>query len=264
MALHEMGSREIVFLMYHELELPGRPLVQSEPGYVRYILSNAAFGSHIQWLKETGWRGLSVSEALKYPGEKVVAITFDDGCETDLIAAAPMLREAGFQATFYVTTGFLDNPGYMSTSQLRELHNAGFEIGCHSMTHAYLNDLAPHELRVEISEAKKKLQDIAGGKIDHFSCPGGRYDQRTLEMARQAGYRSVANSRVHANSPSTDPYALGRVAIMRDTSAASFARICAGEDLWKIRWRNSLRGAVRKTMGNALYDVARRALLGRA
>ena len=34
-----MAGSRIVFLMYHELELPGRRLCQSEPGYVRYILA---------------------------------------------------------------------------------------------------------------------------------------------------------------------------------------------------------------------------------
>lgn len=264
MGPREMGSSEMVFLMYHELELPGRPLVQSEPGYVRYILSNMAFRSQIKWLKENGWQGLSVSEALLFPPEKAITITFDDGCETDLIAAAPVLQEAGFEATFYVSAGFLDKPGYLSTTQLRELHNIGFEIGCHSMTHAYLNDLSPQELQVEMVDAKQKLQDITGGRIEHFSCPGGRYDQRTLAVAKQAGYRSLANSRVHANSASSDRFELGRVAVMRNTSLTSFRGICTGEGLWKIRLGDSLRGSVRKAMGNALYDVVRTALLRRS
>ena len=58
-----MASRGIVFLMYHELELPGRPLCQSEPGYVRYILSETTFRSQMEWLRQNGWQGLSVSEA---------------------------------------------------------------------------------------------------------------------------------------------------------------------------------------------------------
>src|SRR5271165_3560159 len=102
-----MAGRDIVFLMYHELELPGRPLCQSEPGYVRYILSRDSFQSQIHWLRQKAWRGLSVSEALQYPAGNSVAITFDDGCETDLIAAAPLLKENGCNATFYITTGFL-------------------------------------------------------------------------------------------------------------------------------------------------------------
>ena len=100
--------------MYHELELPARRLCQSEPGYVRYILSQESFRSQMKWLAENGWRGLSVGEALGYPSGNSVAITFDDGCETDLISAAPILKENGLNATFYVTAGFVGNPGYMS------------------------------------------------------------------------------------------------------------------------------------------------------
>src|SRR5437588_9421467 len=125
-----MASRSIVFLMYHELELPGRPLCQSEPGYVRYIVTRDSFQSQINWLRQNGWRGLSVSEALNYPEEKSVAITFDDGCETDLITAAPILKENGFNATFYVTAGRVGQPGYLSQEQLRQLELLGFEFGC--------------------------------------------------------------------------------------------------------------------------------------
>jgi len=74
-----MASPGIVFLMYHELEVPARALAQSEPGYVRYILRAAAFRSQIEWLQTNGWRGLSVGEALRSPAGKSVAITFDDG-----------------------------------------------------------------------------------------------------------------------------------------------------------------------------------------
>ena len=31
-------ASQIVFLMYHELEMPGRALCQREPGYTRYVL----------------------------------------------------------------------------------------------------------------------------------------------------------------------------------------------------------------------------------
>ena len=121
-----MTSRGIVFLMYHELELPGRALAGLEPGYVRYILTETTFRAQIDCLRANGWRGLNVSEALLYPAENSVAITVDDGCETDLIAAAPILLEARCHATFYVTAGFLDKSGYLSTAQLRQLHALGF------------------------------------------------------------------------------------------------------------------------------------------
>jgi peptidoglycan/xylan/chitin deacetylase (PgdA/CDA1 family) len=256
-----MAEPGIVFLMYHELEVPGRPLCQTEPGYVRYILPLQSFRSQMNWLVQNEWRGLSVGEALGYPAEKSVAVTFDDGTETDLIAAAPILKEAKFKATFYVTAGFVGKAGYMSPSQLRELHARGFEIGCHSMTHAYLDDLDTPAQRREIFDSKKMLEDMIGGNIEHFSCPGGRYNNEARALVREAGYLSMATSRVRTNFPSTDSYSLGRVAILRDTSIAEFERICTAEILWQMRLSETLRGAAKRTMGNRIYDHCRSFLL---
>jgi peptidoglycan/xylan/chitin deacetylase (PgdA/CDA1 family) len=247
--------------MYHELGLPGRKLCQSEPGYVRYILPLETFRSHLGWMKKSGFRGLNVSEALRYPAEPSVCITFDDGCETDLIAAAPVLREFGFNATFYLTAGFLGTPGYLTASQVRELDAQGFEIGCHSMTHPYLSDLPEPELKREIIDAKFQIEQIVGHPIEHFSCPGGRFDWRTLEMAGRAGFRTVANSLFHANSSGTSHYNLGRVAMLQDMSLTEFAATCHGHGLWKKRLQHSTRRGVQRLLGNRVYDQLRKALL---
>ena len=243
--------------MYHELELTGRKLCQSEPGYVRYILSLETFRQQMAWLKSSGWRGLNVSEALRYPAEPSVCVTFDDGGETDLIAAAPVLREFGFNATFYLTAGFLGKSGYLNDNQVRELDAQGFQIGCHSMTHPYLSDLAQPELEREIVESKVLIETILGHSIEHFSCPGGRYDRRTLQIARQAGFTTVANSQFYANSPRTDPYQLGRVAMLRDLPIESFSAICRGKGLWKKRLEHEARQAVQRILGNKGYDRLR-------
>ena len=257
-----MAQSGIVFLMYHELELAGRTPCQSEPGYLRYVLPRELFQSQMDWLQQNRWRGLSVSEALRYPHGNSVALTFDDGCETDLITAAPILKDIGFNATFYVTAGFIGKRGYLSTAQLRQLHSLGVEIGCHSMTHAYLNNLGTSDLRREIVDAGKQIEDIIGARVEHFSCPGGRYDARTLSIAKDAGYRSVVTSESRSNSPATDPFQLGRVAILRSMNNAAFERICTGEALRKMRMSETARSGARKLLGNKLYDRFRALLLG--
>lgn len=257
-----MARSHIVFLMYHELELPGRNLIQSEPGYVRYVLPLETFRNQMLWLKESGFRGLSVSQALLYPSEPSVCITFDDGGETDLIAVAPLLHELNFGATFYLTAGFLGTPGYLTPDQVRQLDALGFQIGCHSMTHPYLSDVSDAELGCEIVDAKLQIEQILGHTIEHFSCPGGRYDQRTLETARRAGFRTVANSRCRVNSPVANPYELGRVAIKRNLQLSGFAATCQGRGLWKERLRDGVRDSVRQTFGNRVYDRLRAAALG--
>jgi peptidoglycan/xylan/chitin deacetylase (PgdA/CDA1 family) len=256
-----MTATHSVFLMYHELELQGRPLCQSDPGYVRYILPYAGFAAQMDWLRDNRFRGMSVTDALRFSDDSTVAITFDDGSETDLLCAAPLLKNMGFGATFYITAGFLGKAGYLSPNQLQELDRAGFEIGCHSMTHPYLPDLSAEELLTEIAGAKNCLEQIVGHSIDQFSCPGGRYDQRTLAAAKVAGFSAVANSRYYTNSSSTDRYQLGRVAIMRGMNLDQFSEICHGRGLWKKRASDSARGAVRKLFGNSAYDRLRGAIL---
>lgn len=255
-----MPQPSSVFLMYHEIELPNRQLCQSEPGYVRYVVALQEFRTQISTIQELGLRGVNVSQALDFAGP-AVAITVDDGCETDLIAMAPILREFSFGATFYITTGFLGKPGYLSKAQLRELSNLGFEIGCHSMTHPYLSDLDDGKLRSEIELPKMVLQEIIGEPVEHFSCPGGRHDPRVSDVAKRAGFRTVADSTPRANSPSTDLFALGRVAITREIDAAEFQALCHGDALWRLRARVAIRDGAKRLLGNGAYDRIRALLL---
>jgi peptidoglycan/xylan/chitin deacetylase (PgdA/CDA1 family) len=257
-----MPEPATVFLMYHEIELPLRSLCQSEPGYVRYVISIDEFQGQMSAIQELGLRGVSVGEALRFESP-AVAITVDDGCETDLLTIAPTLKQFGYGATFYITAGLLGKTGYMSAGQLRELSALDFEIGNHSMTHPYLSDLDDASLHHEIADSKVMLENIIGKAVEHFSCPGGRYDSRAILVAKNAGYRTLANSTPRANSPSTDTFALGRVAITRDLSQTTFKKLCRGETLWQLALRMGLRDRAKRLLGNAAYDRVRSTLLNR-
>jgi peptidoglycan/xylan/chitin deacetylase (PgdA/CDA1 family) len=250
-----------VFLMYHELEVPGRALCQSEPGYLRYVVTREDFRSQMNFVQREEWRAVNVSDSFSQPESPAVVVTFDDGCETDLLCAAEILKEANFGATFYITVGFLGKTGYLSESQLRQLSDEGFEIGCHSWTHPYLTDLGANELRREIGDAKVRLEHITGRKVNHFSCPGGRWDSRAAKTAKESGYLTVATSRTHANSRSTDPFALGRVPVMRGTELKTFAAICRGQGLRQMSLANTARETARNLLGNRTYDRVRAIVL---
>jgi peptidoglycan/xylan/chitin deacetylase (PgdA/CDA1 family) len=258
-----MPNDSIVYLMYHEIEVDGRPLCQSEQGYIRYVVHEAAFREQMNWLQNSGHRGISVSQALQNPDVNDIVITFDDGCETDLTVAAPLFTKLGFGATFYITVGFLCRPGFMIQRQVRELSDAGFEIGCHSMTHAYLTDLDQDQLDREMIEAKARLEEMIGRPVPHFSCPGGRWNPRVAEAARRAGYHSVATSRISANSSQTDKFQLARVVIMRDVTLPAFENLCRGRGLWQRQLRKTVQTKSHEILGNALYDRLRSLILER-
>jgi len=257
-----MAQHGTVFLMYHELSLPDRQLCHAEPGYVRYVVAASDFRQHMKRFAAEGWRCRNVSQSLESFHTNSVCITFDDGCETDLLCAGPVLQELGQAATFYITVAFLNQPGYLTHAQVRSLRSAEFEVGCHSMTHPYLTDIDDTRLRVETGEAKDRLEQITGAPVQHFSCPGGRWDRRVLEAVKRAGFRSMATSRTAMNRASTDPFALNRVAVLRGTSVEQVMRTGRGQGLFLAQWKESARDAAKRMLGNSAYDAIRGLVLG--
>lgn len=252
-----MSSAGTAFLLYHELGLPGRATCAPEPGYVRYVVPESDFRQQMKRLAAEGWRGQDVTQSIASFRPNTVCITFDDGCETDLISAAPLLNELGFRATSYITVEYLGKRGYLSHSQVRELHAAGFEIGCHSLTHPYLTDIDDDQLRNETAGAKERLEQIAGTCVEHFSCPGGRWNAQVLRAVKQAGFRSMATSRTGVNLSTTDPFSLTRIAILNGMSSEAVFRMSQGKGLVGIRIKERARNAVRRVLGNRVYGSLR-------
>jgi peptidoglycan/xylan/chitin deacetylase (PgdA/CDA1 family) len=260
----------IPFLMYHELARPGQPLCRAEQGYALYCIAEETFRAQLAWLRANAVRGWNVSQALDAASgangahdARGVGITFDDGCATDLHVAAPLLVDAGCSATFFVVSSWVGTPGFLTAADLRALRAAGFEVGAHSRTHAYLPDLAPDALHAEVAGAKDELEQHLGERVAHLSCPGGRWSPAVEAVARAAGYHSVSTSRLGGVGPSSDRFRLPRVAITTELAAGDFARVARGERRWVQEARHELLAGAKQLLGNSLYERVRGAVLGR-
>jgi peptidoglycan/xylan/chitin deacetylase (PgdA/CDA1 family) len=217
----------------------------------------------MEMLAQQGWRGKNVTEAMQSFDGKTVCITFDDGSESDLLFAEPVLKKFGFHATFYITAGFLGKPGYLSDSQLRDLRSLGYEIGCHSLTHPYLTDIDGSRLREETTGAKERLQQIIRTGVDHFSCPGGRWNRRVVGAVKAAGFKTMATSRTAVNLAGTNPFALARFAVLKTTTKDELIRACRGQGLLQTQFQEKARDAIKNVLGNSAYDSLRALMLGR-
>lgn len=195
----------IIVLCYHSIH-PTNAFASATPGQ---------FEEQMRWLKEH-CDVIPLQEAIDRavgrrdtPSKPTVSITFDDGYDDNFIHALPVLMQYGIKATFYVTTGFVDrDPTVMdrmqrlrempvsalSWKQLGEIHQAGMEVGSHSITHVNLAELEPEALRVELRDSKRVLEDHLGDEIDSlaypFGIPGRHVTARTIAEARDAGYRT--------------------------------------------------------------------------
>ncbi len=249
-----MKAAEIVSLMYHEIQIPHRPLSRSDQGYRSYAVHSSNYKAQLAYLKQNGILVYAISDLLNreclQPG---LTLAFDDGSETDLLEAAPLLCEMGFPAIFYIVAGFVGQKGNLSSIQLRELANIGFEIGSHSMTHAFLTDLPEEQLHEELAGSKMRIEQIIGKTVDHFSCPGGRWNKKIADLARRAGYRSVATSRIGVNSHLTDPFQLARIPILAKTNLVEFGNLIVGKGLFRRRVKSTALSAAKWTLGNQLW-----------
>jgi peptidoglycan/xylan/chitin deacetylase (PgdA/CDA1 family) len=246
-----------VALMYHELHIEGRPLVDADPGYAVYAVGRDTFREHMDYLVRAGVRCRSLGEARARGDARIIALTFDDGCETDWTEAVPILKQRSFGATFFVIAGFLGTRGYMSAAQLRELASAGFELGSHSLTHRMLPTLPQAEIVRELAGSKAKIEDTAGAPVRHFSCPHGRWSPLIATAARDAGYETVSTSRVGLNTPTTPPLALRRVAVKRGHDLATFAAMARGRGLWRRIVTGAALGATKGVLGDGGYAAFR-------
>src|SRR5437764_8291004 len=79
----------------------------------------------------------TTASAAQKPQEKLVVLTFDDAVKSHRTFVAPLLKELGFGATFFVTHKWMeDRTNSMTWDEIAELQQMGFEIGNHSWTHA--------------------------------------------------------------------------------------------------------------------------------
>jgi peptidoglycan/xylan/chitin deacetylase (PgdA/CDA1 family) len=153
------------------------------------------------------------------PPPGYAAITFDDGMRNNHATALPLLRERGIRATVFVTIGFIDgrspwigpngDGAMMSTSELRELADAGWELGGHTLTHADLATLDLDGCRREILDGCAELEAIVDRPVETFAYPFGRYGPEAVQAVRESGLLAA----VTTGSGRWDPYEMTRAMV---------------------------------------------------
>ena len=150
-----------------------------------------------------GYRFVSI-DALPKNG-RWACVTFDDGYSDNYTLAYPLLKRLGVPFTIYVTTGFIDNrlPMWwypdkclgMSTEELKAIDADPLcTIGAHTVSHLKLDTLTREEQYREIADSKQTLEALLGHNIKHFSFPHGAHNADTLDICRQLGFHTVAQS----------------------------------------------------------------------
>jgi peptidoglycan/xylan/chitin deacetylase (PgdA/CDA1 family) len=153
---------------------------QGETGYARDLITPPAdFQAQMDAMAAAGWKTITMADLgddLRFgitPPPKTFVVTLDDGYEDGYQNAFPALLSHGFVATFFVVAGRINAPDFLSGFELRQLAQAGNEIGNHSYTHRDLEALPPDQLDREIEGASRVIASYTGAWPRSFSYPKG-------------------------------------------------------------------------------------------
>lgn len=125
--------------------------------------------------------------------EPVVSFCFDDFPRSAVTEGGRMLSERGWAGTFYAAGSFcgreVDGISYFTADDLRQIHEDGHEIGCHTFSHLRV---AHQQSSLVLDDLKRNADFLAkilpGHRCSSFAYPFGdlRLPQKRL-LARQFG-----------------------------------------------------------------------------
>ena len=218
-ATRRIRARRSVILGYHGVAESRR-----RDDLSMLLVAPERFREQLALLRSAGFRFVTMAELAREAGGSeppagLAAITFDDGMRNNHEVALPILQELGIPATVYVTIGFIDGASpwigadgdraMMSAAQLRELAQAGWELGAHTMTHPDMAALDYDACLKEISDSRVALEELTGTPVETFAYPFGSYGPAALAAARDSGMLAA----VTTGSGSWQPYELTRAMI---------------------------------------------------
>lgn len=201
------------------------------------------FEKHMDALLKAGSPVFADTSAHVDNGGRYVAVTFDDGFQSVLRNALPAMGQRNIPATIFVPTGYLgESPGWIYHSgqensgevlvteeQLRHLPDDLVAVGSHGVTHPYLAQIGEEKAFLELWESRRRLKEILQRDVSLFSLPFGSFDNRVLDLARQAGYRRVFSNVPAYQIPGEGQYLVGRIAMSLDD--------------WPVEYRLKMLGA---------------------
>ena len=184
-----------VFNYHHIRPMPS--VASSTISERAFTVSPEGFETHLRYFQDNGYQVVSVYDLLDYfdTGKplpaKAVAITFDDGYYGHYKWAYPLLKKYGMTATFFIIVGNVGKPGILTWDEIKEMSDNGMFIGSHTLNHLNLAAIGDEQLRRELTDSKKILEEKIDKKVDLLAYPGGNYNAHVIELVKEAGYQSA-------------------------------------------------------------------------
>jgi peptidoglycan/xylan/chitin deacetylase (PgdA/CDA1 family) len=200
----------------------------------------------------------SLEDSLKTSHDRrpSICLTFDDAFVNLCDNVFPILNDLHVPATVFVVTENIGIPprwvsekdpasmrgATMSWEQIEMMaRNKLFTFGSHTQTHPRITHLSSESIQTELKNSRKTLQDRLHTPLEDFAFPHGDYDEKSLCLAREAGYRRIFTIDVIPFRVANDDCTIGRFSMTPDLWKLEFLLTCAGAYEWLYPLRLFLR-----------------------
>lgn len=235
------GRPAVPILMYHAMS------AARTPDFHRWTLSAGRLQAHLEYLSQAGYRSVTIAGLLDClrrggpgPGDRLIALTFDDAYADFHAVALPLIASYGMTATLFVPTAYVGGRSawmhgegegeraILSWAALTEIAGRGIEIGAHSYTHPAMDRLPAREIAEQAARPKAELEDHLGRPVRAFAYPYGRYDRRVRDAVAAAGYHGACTMNSWAATAASPALELPRTAVFHHMDTADLAAQLAG------------------------------------
>ena len=243
---------EVPVVMYHRVINKS----ENEGIHGTYIYENI-FREHMKYLKDNNFSVITFEDLNNIgwrnrfdKNKKYIIITFDDGYVDNYELAFPILKEFNFKATIFLMGESTYNEWdvkadgeksfpLMLVEMIKEMQDYGIEFGAHTFNHPKLNKLSNDEIKHQIVDVKKPLEEKIGREIITFAYPYGILNDYAKKMVEEAGYTFGVATDSGSVCLSDDLYQIRRIAIFPNTNLFSFKRKVKGNyNFIKIKREN--------------------------
>src|SRR5271156_2055125 len=131
---------------------------------------------------------LPVSLSL-FPGgrSKALTLSYDDGVVDDR-RLVEIFNRHGLRGTFHLNSGTLGRENTLAPKEIATLF-AGHEVSAHSVTHPFLDQLSPAAVIQELTEDRRRLEELCGYPVRGMSYPYGTFNDQIVALLPSIGIK---------------------------------------------------------------------------
>ncbi|GAC1455842.1 MAG: hypothetical protein NVSMB7_17450 [Chitinophagaceae bacterium] len=147
-------------------------------------------------------------------------LTFDDTDLPQYTIAKPTMEKYGFKGLFFIMTVSLGRAHYMTRQQVKELAEAGNEIGSHTWDHKNIKQFTDADWPIQVDKPTKTLESITGKTVKYFAYPFGLWNEAAILQLKAHGFQAAFQ--LSAKRKDQEPlYTIRRIIVPGTWSAAN-------------------------------------------